>query len=138
MSVVNGTAPDVGLGDLGHVDGRLDTGGLPQLLEGVLKGQGVDRGGEHAHVVGLGPVHPCAGAGHPAPDVAAADHHGYVDLKLGAYVGDIAGYATDDVTVDSVAGLSGEGLSGDLQDDTVPACRDPVASGHLRPPGTPG
>jgi hypothetical protein len=54
-------------------------GGLLELLERVLQGEGVDDGGQHAHVVGLGAVHAGAGAGHAPPDVAATDDDGDVD-----------------------------------------------------------
>ena len=134
----DGSATDVRLGDLLHVDGRLDPGGLTELFKGVLKGQGVDRRGEHAHVVGLGPVHAGASAGHAAPDVAAADDHGDIDVELGADVRDVLGDPPDDLTVDAVSGLAGECFAGNLEDDPVPAGRDPVAAGHLRPPSRPG
>ena len=64
--------------------------GWPELLEGVLQGQGVDDRGEHAHVVGLGAVHARAGAGHAPPDVAAADDDGDVDAEVAADVDDLA------------------------------------------------
>jgi hypothetical protein len=57
LEVPHGAAPDEGLGDLGHLDAAHDPGLAPELLEGVLQGEGVDGGGQHAHVVGAGAVH---------------------------------------------------------------------------------
>ena len=118
--MADGPAPDVGLGHLGHVDRRLHPGGLLELLERVLEGQGVDDRGEHAHVVGLGAVHARAGAGHAPPDVAAADDDGDVDVEVAADLDDLLrpGRA-DDRAVDAVAGLAGEGLAGELQQERV-------------------
>ena len=58
--------------------------GWPEPLERVLQRQRVDDRGEHAHVVGLGAVHAGTGAGHAAPDVAAADDDRDVDLHARA------------------------------------------------------
>jgi hypothetical protein len=63
--VADRSTTDVGLGDLGHVDGALHAGGLAELLEHVLERQGVDDRGQHAHVVGLGAVHARSLTGHP-------------------------------------------------------------------------
>ena len=57
LHVADGAQGDVGLGDLSHGDGGLDTGGHPRLLNEVLQGQGVHDGSQHAHVVGAGAVH---------------------------------------------------------------------------------
>ena len=48
-------------------------------FERVLEGEGVDDGGEHAHVVG-GPVHVLGLVGDAAEDVAAADDDGDLDV----------------------------------------------------------
>ena len=93
LEVADGPAPDVGLGDLGHLDRRLHPGGLAEALEGVLQGEGVDDRGQHAHVVGLGAVHAGAGAGHAPPDVAAADDDGDLDVEVAADLDDLAGDA---------------------------------------------
>ena len=110
---------DVGLGDRGHRDGGLHPGGLAEPLEGVLQSQAVDDRGEHAHVVGLGAVHARAGAGHPPPDVAAADDDGDVDAELAADLDDLAGELLDHLAVDAVALVAGERLAGELEEDAL-------------------
>ncbi len=124
LEVADGPAPDVGLGDLRHVDGGLHPGGLAQLLERVLQGQGVDDRGQHAHVVGLGAVHArrrrrscparccrrrrrrrCRRRGRRGPR-----------RSRGRCV-------CDDGAVDAVAGLAGEGLARELEQDPLPARR---------------
>ena len=49
-----GAAADVGLGDAVHVDGGHHARFAAERFQGVLQGQGVDDGGQHAHVVGGG------------------------------------------------------------------------------------
>ena len=56
LEVTGRPPPDVGLGDLMHLDGRLDTGRLPELLERVLQREGVHHGGLLSYVVGLGTI----------------------------------------------------------------------------------
>ena len=76
----HGASPDEGLGHLAHFDGRLDAGFDAVLLKGVLQGQGVDNGGEHAHVIAGGPVDAGAFPFHSAKDIAPA----YYDDHLNA------------------------------------------------------
>ena len=59
---------------------RLHPGGLAGALERVLQGEAVHHRAEHADVVGLGGVHPRHGARAAAPEVAAADDDGDVDI----------------------------------------------------------
>ena len=70
----------VRLCDLGHLDGRLDPGGLPGGFQGVLQRERVDHGGQHPHVVGAGPVH--RGSLAAPPDVPAAHHHCHLYAEL--------------------------------------------------------
>ena len=60
LEVPHGASPDEGLGYLAHFDGRLDAGFDAVLLKGVLEGQGVDNGGEHAHIIAGCSVDACA------------------------------------------------------------------------------
>ena len=48
----------------------------PFFLQSVLQGQGVDDGGQHAHVVGDDPVNSHRRCRHAADEIAAAHHHG--------------------------------------------------------------
>ncbi len=74
FEVADGAAPDVRLGQRFHPDGGHDPGVDADLLQNVLEREGVDDGGQHAHVVGGDPVESLAAGGGPANDVAAADH----------------------------------------------------------------
>ena len=51
FEMAHGAAADIGLTDLRHLDGRHDAGLDALFFERVLQGQGVDDGGEHAHMV---------------------------------------------------------------------------------------
>src|SRR5439155_8451153 len=121
LEVADRAPPDVGLGDAGHLERRLDAGCLAEALQGVLEREGVDHRAEHAHVVGLRLVHADAGTAGAAPDVAAADHDGDVDVELGLDGLDLPSDLEHDVAVDGVAVRIGERLSRQLQDDALPA-----------------
>ena len=45
----------------------------PLCSSALCKREAVDHGGEHAHVIGRGAIHPAMAGGEAAPDVAAAD-----------------------------------------------------------------
>ena len=75
-----GTAPDVRLRDLVHLDRGHDPALRTDLLKAVLQGQAIEDRGDHAHVVGGGALHTLAAGGQSPEDVAAADHDG--DLGL--------------------------------------------------------
>ena len=69
-----GPAANEGFGDVFHLDRGHDAGLDAGLFERVLESEGVDDGGEHAHVVGRIAVHPAFTGGRgTTPDVAAAD-----------------------------------------------------------------
>ena len=71
--MAHGAAADVGLGDLVHLDGGHDAAEEAALLDGVLEGDGVDDGGEHAHVIGGDAVHVDGLLGYSAEEVASSD-----------------------------------------------------------------
>ena len=64
LEVTDRAQRDVRLGDLRHRDRGLHAGRLADGFERVLQRERVDHGGEHAHVVGAGPVHAARRAGH--------------------------------------------------------------------------
>ena len=78
----HGAAANVGLGDLMHLDRGHDAAVQAALLDGVLQGDGVDDGGEHAHVVCGDAVHVDGLLGHSAKEVAAANDDANLDTKL--------------------------------------------------------
>jgi hypothetical protein len=118
FEVADGAAPDERLGDGAHLDGRDDTREHPGLLEPVLQGQAVDHGGEHAHVVGRGAVHP-AGAGRQTPeDVAAADDDGGLHAELLDFF-DVLGNPADHRGVNAVLLIAHEGFARKLEEDSL-------------------
>lgn len=76
LEVPDRPAPNVGLGHLGHLDGGLNAGRSPTLLERVLQGQRVHHGGQHTHVVGRGAVHPLRRPLEAAEDIPTTDDQG--------------------------------------------------------------
>src|SRR6185503_1304695 len=75
FQVADCLAADVGLDHLLDVERRLHAAGDSCLTHGVRQRERVHHGGEHAHVVGGGPVHSLRARRQAAEDVAAADHH---------------------------------------------------------------
>src|SRR5262249_41955560 len=87
-------------------------------LEGILQGQRVHDGRQHAHVVGGGALHAARARGDPTEDVAAADddrdlHAEFCDLA------DLRGDPLEHEWIDPVALASGERLPRKLQDDAA-------------------
>jgi len=80
FQMAEGSASDKGFGHIIHFDRGHDAGFDPSMFEGVLQGEGVNYGGEHAHVVGGIAVHAtfAAGRGTP-PDVAATNDDGQLE-----------------------------------------------------------
>src|ERR1019366_2237286 len=74
FQVADGAAADVGLGDLVDGDGRLHAAVDVQFLDRVLQRDGINHGGEHAHVVGGHAVHVDGLLGHAAKEVPASHH----------------------------------------------------------------
>ena len=95
LQVPHSAAANIGLGDLGHLDGSLHPGGLAQVLQHVLQRQRIDDCCQHAHVVALGLVDADFHGIHSPPDVAATHHHGDVYFKPGAQVADLLGDGLD-------------------------------------------
>ena len=62
----DGLAADVWLGDLVHLDGRLDADFDAALLQPVGHGQRIDDRRQHAHVVGPRALHASAAVLQPA------------------------------------------------------------------------
>ena len=138
LEVPDGPPPDVGLGHRPHLDGREHAGGHPRLLDGILQGQRVDHGGQHAHVVAGGPVHPARAGRDAAEDVAAPDDHRELDAQP-HHLGELLGDAADDVGIDAVPLTTRQRLARDLEQD-APVRGSRAGDGHgspsSRPPGT--
>src|SRR5690606_24818874 len=101
LHVPDGAAANVVFADLVDLDGAHHAGVAAFLLQGVGHGQGVDDGGQHAHVVAGHAIHSGGGQAGAAEDVAAADHQ--ADFGAGALgFDDFAGEGLQDFRVDAV------------------------------------
>ena len=117
FEVAHGAAADVGLGYLVHLDGGHDAAVEAQLLDGVLQGDGVDDGGEHAHVVGGDAVHVDGLLGDAAEEVSSADDD--ADLAAeGVDGGDLCGYFVNENGVDAETFACSQGFSGEFEEDS--------------------
>src|SRR5262244_4112231 len=118
LQMAHGTAADVWLGHRAHLDGGQHAGGYPRLLDGVLEGEGVDHGGEHAHVVAGGAIHsPCA-RGNATEDVPTADDHRHLHAH-GDHLADFLRDAPDRVGLDPIGLAPGQRLTGQLEQDAA-------------------
>src|SRR5699024_9775489 len=118
FQVADGAAADVVLAHVVDFQGAHDPDVAAELFQGGLHGQGVDDGGQHAHVVAGDPVHAVGGQAGAAEDVAAADDQGDLGAGLLGFH-DLAGKAADDLGVDAVVLISHEGLAGKFEQDAV-------------------
>ena len=103
------------LGHLGHEGTGHDHGGHTLLAQGILDGQRVHHGSQHADLISVHAVHLTAGTA--APEVAAADH----DADLGAQVVgglDAGADGSDGLLIKAGALGTGESLAADFQQDT--------------------
>ena len=95
-----------------------------QALDGVLHGQRVHDGGQHAHVIAGGAVDAGPGEARAAEDVAAADDAGHLhahSLNLEHFAGD----ALEHRRIDAELGRAQQRFSGKLDENAF------VRRGHL-------
>ncbi len=102
----------------------------PSCFEGILQGEGVLHGGDHADVVAGGAVHAARGGGHAAEDVAAADHDGDVDAQLRATL-IVPAISLGGRRVDGPR-LAAQRLPAQLEEDAVEGVRLAGAAFHGR------
>ena len=116
FEVAHGATADVVLAHL--VDA--DRGHHPRLhakrFDGVLHGERVHHGGEHAHVIAGHAVHSGARKTRSAEDVAAADDHGHVHTHFDELL-QLERDALDDARIDAVVTLAHQGFAGELHED---------------------
>src|SRR5262249_54440799 len=111
-------------------DGRQHARLQSRFLEGVLQRQRIDDGGEHAHVVGGGAVHPSDARGDAPEDVAAADDDGDLDAEPDHFK-HLGGDTVEHRRIDAVALPPGQTLPGELRD--ARAVRGGLGAGTRRP-----
>src|SRR5207302_328874 len=116
---VSDRAPaDVGFGQLAHFDGGLNAGDRALFLERVLQGERVEHGGQHAHVIGRGPLHAAVGGVDPPVDVPPADDQRDLDAHRGD-LRDLRRDVLDHPRVDPERLVAGKHFSADLQQDAL-------------------
>ena len=109
---------DVGLGEFAHFYGRLHPGDDALVFEDVLERQGVQDGGQHAHIIRARAFHALGGPGKPPEDVAAADD----DCDLHPETGDLLHLGRDRVengVINAVSLLAHESLTGELKENSL-------------------
>src|SRR4051812_45675497 len=79
-------APDVGLGQLLHPDGRHDSRIETLALQDVLERKRVDHGPEHAHVVCRDAIHAVLRQLRATDDVATADYEADADTHVSDFL----------------------------------------------------
>ena len=82
VKMAHRSTPDVGLGNLLHVNGRLNTAENAVTLECVLQSQGIHHRCQHADVISLSAIHTFCGASKSAEDVTASDNNGQLHAIL--------------------------------------------------------
>src|SRR3972149_1151922 len=123
LQVADGPAADEGLGPLPHLHRGEDAGDETLRLHHVLQGQGVDHGGQHAHVVAGDLVDTdasaevvAAGEGAPAGDA------GHLDARRGDIL-NLLGDQPQHRRVQRVGTAAGQRFPAELEEDAPVARR---------------
>ena len=112
--VVDGATANIRLADLVHLDSAHHAAGNIVVFEGILKGERIHNGCQHAHVVGLGALHATGSAGHAAENVAAADNN--ADLVTNSeQLLDLLGKMVGNLGIDAILAIAHQCFSGKLQ-----------------------
>ena len=111
--MADGTGADIGLSHRAHLNGGLHPDLHALLLQHIGHSQGVDGGGQHAHVVGTDPDHLVAAVLDAAPEVAAADNDADLTALLAAFLDHVADRA-DHIKVQTEMLVARKGLAADL------------------------
>src|SRR5262245_36931239 len=136
LEVPDGAPANVGLRHRPHLDGGQHTRGHAGLLDRVLEREGVDDGGQHAHVVAGRAVHTARAGRDAAEDVPAPDDHGHLDAHAD-HLADLLRDTTDRLRLDPVGLPSGQRLAGELEQDAAVDGRPGFGHGASpRPPGS--
>ena len=112
--VVDSATANIGLADLVHLDSAHHAAGNIVVLEGILQGERVHNGCQHAHVVGLSTLHATGSAGHTAENIAAADND--ADLMAnGEQLLDLLGKVVGNLGVDAILAVAHQCFAGKLK-----------------------
>src|SRR5262245_45461009 len=116
--MADGAAPNEHFRYLAHFNRRLDSGENVDLFESVLKGQGIDDRGQHAHVVGRNAVKTLCAGSESSKNISPADDNG--DLNSEAMdLFDFVGDAKNDLGVDAEALISHQSFATEFQENSL-------------------
>lgn len=96
------------------------TAGIPAAVKKSRRQEGVHHGREHAHIVGVDPVHAAGAAHHAAPDVAGADHERDFDALVHDFL-DLPDHLADGFGIVAVILRALERFAADLEQHPVEA-----------------
>ena len=112
--MVDGATANIGLADLVHLDSAHHAAGNIVVLEGILQGERVHNGREHAHIIGLSTLHATGSACHAAENIAAADND--ADLMAnGEQLLDLLGKMVGNLGVDAILAVAHQCFAGKLK-----------------------
>ena len=117
LEMTNRPPPDEGLGHLVHLDGGLNAGRNPDLLEGRRQGEGIDDRRQHPHGVTGDAIDALLVGRDTADDVAATHDDGDLHTEFG-HLGDFIGDVLDDLRLDTEGLRTHEGLARQLEHDS--------------------
>ncbi len=78
FEMTNGPAANIGLGHLMHLNRGHDAGGNTQAFERILKGERIDDGCEHPHVIASNAIHVVGGRSDASKNIASAENEPYL------------------------------------------------------------
>jgi len=100
----------IGLGHLVHFDRGHNTCGNALRFKRVLQRQGIDDGGQHAHMIAGYAIHILGGRGHATEEIASADHQADLDASP-RHFGHFSRHGVDLIRIDTKSSGAGEHLA---------------------------
>ena len=80
--MTNRSPQDKWLGDIGHLDCRLQTSDDTDLFQSTLERHAIDHRRQHSHIVGGRPIHPAMTGREPSPNITTPDDNRDFDAKI--------------------------------------------------------
>ncbi len=116
-----------------HLNRRLHSGIDSLLFQRILQRQGIDHGGQHAHVIGGNPVHLFGLFSHAPEEIASAHHDSDLDAQR-SNVRQFRGDFVNAKRIDTETLGRGQSLAGKLKQNAFKnrSCHDFVAPASRR------
>jgi hypothetical protein len=89
-----------------------------KLFKGILKGQCINNGGKHAHVVPGDLFDAASGSRSTSDEIAAADNYGDTNAQCD-YFSDLGGNIVYRLIVQAMLSFSGESFAGELEQYSI-------------------